>query len=611
MATRVSPRSNASSASSSSSSSRRAYRHPSFGRDRDSVNSDPWVSDGRGVYQGKQQQLHQQHNRGQWGQKSHQAGRAWGNSGTQIAERNEESSRLSWRSQKQPVDSFSSYLESGPSRSAQRTHGAYEPSPFVPQGQPTVHTVKGPRIQATFREQSLHTEQSRPTFHSEQSTWERHQPSFSKQDHHIPGKNTYGNHNSSASNLNYNQGTRGAAVSFRQGFREDPVNLSQGSGGYSANSSQGSRYVPGSSSRGIGDGGVKSALAANRGWEGPGAPFTRKHEASIDNFPPLTVRGEAGPRNVQAVGTSPRPSNRAWGGMGAITGSWADECDDDAPQMSLNDEVGATGAYIVNNSNKGDWESSGLSVVRQPNANVNSHRGPVSGVANRDTWRQNSRQDSHVALASTSVQSVSRSSWRNQEPSIKQAEANKNASFSERHGRFKHTISIASEQRVGQAGEGQKGGVSTSNESYHRGHEDREESVIPPNNQVLPAQGDAVGSEDAILPFIMGTCEDMCPVKEREQRERLRDLAVFERVNGDPRKTSRELAVKKFCRTFSGVQLLSADVRPLRVLWSTLQYLLNLLDDSEFSFDVVHNFLFDRTRAIRQELGSFSHSVRT
>ena len=36
-------------------------------------------------------------------------------------------------------------------------------------------------------------------------------------------------------------------------------------------------------------------------------------------------------------------------------------------------------------------------------------------------------------------------------------------------------------------------------------------------------------------------------VREREQRERLRDLSVFERANGNPNKTSRDLAVKKVC----------------------------------------------------------------
>ncbi|BBN15103.1 nuclear mRNA export protein SAC3 [Marchantia polymorpha subsp. ruderalis] len=129
------------------------------------------------------------------------------------------------------------------------------------------------------------------------------------------------------------------------------------------------------------------------------------------------------------------------------------------------------------------------------------------------------------------------------------------------------------------------------------------------NTAVRPAaffralnEATAVGDDDP-LPHIVGTCTDMCPVKERLQRERLRDLAVFERVNGDLKKTSKELAVKKFCRTVVASELSQSDVRPLPVLWRTLQYLLGLLDDPEFPFDIVHSFLFDRTRAIRQELG--------
>ncbi|CAK9277923.1 unnamed protein product [Sphagnum jensenii] len=108
--------------------------------------------------------------------------------------------------------------------------------------------------------------------------------------------------------------------------------------------------------------------------------------------------------------------------------------------------------------------------------------------------------------------------------------------------------------------------------------------------------------EDVSL-AIIGTCSDMCPAREREQRERLRDLAVFERVNGNTSKTSAELAVKKFCRTFSSTSLHPSDVRPLPVLWRTQHYLLCMLDRRDYSFETVHAFLFDRTRAIRQELG--------
>ncbi|MBA0868730.1 hypothetical protein Goshw_018148 [Gossypium schwendimanii] len=113
--------------------------------------------------------------------------------------------------------------------------------------------------------------------------------------------------------------------------------------------------------------------------------------------------------------------------------------------------------------------------------------------------------------------------------------------------------------------------------------------------------GEDVGS-------IIGTCPFMCPDGERAQRERLRDLAVFERLHGDPRKTSPSLAVKKFCRTISVKHVQASDVRPLAVLEDTLNYLLNLLDSSEHPFEVVHDFIFDRTRSIRQDL-SMQHIV--
>lgn len=45
-----------------------------------------------------------------------------------------------------------------------------------------------------------------------------------------------------------------------------------------------------------------------------------------------------------------------------------------------------------------------------------------------------------------------------------------------------------------------------------------------------------------------------------------------------------------------------SDVRPLSVLEDTLNYLSNLLDSTEHPFEVVHDFIFDRMRAIRQDL---------
>ncbi|XP_028123858.1 SAC3 family protein C isoform X3 [Camellia sinensis] len=63
------------------------------------------------------------------------------------------------------------------------------------------------------------------------------------------------------------------------------------------------------------------------------------------------------------------------------------------------------------------------------------------------------------------------------------------------------------------------------------------------NTQQLQEEGE----EDLLLSptSIVGTCPFMCPVEERVQRERLRDLSVFERLNGSSVKTSPSLAVKK------------------------------------------------------------------
>lgn len=44
------------------------------------------------------------------------------------------------------------------------------------------------------------------------------------------------------------------------------------------------------------------------------------------------------------------------------------------------------------------------------------------------------------------------------------------------------------------------------------------------------------------------------------------------------------------------------DVRPLPVLEITLKYVLSFLDSKEQPFEVIHDFVFDRTRSIRQDL---------
>ncbi|MQL93857.1 hypothetical protein Taro_026509 [Colocasia esculenta] len=177
----------------------------------------------------------------------------------------------------------------------------------------------------------------------------------------------------------------------------------------------------------------------------------------------------------------------------------------------------------------------------------------------------------------------------------------------------------------------------------------------PPSNSAeerkggrnLRRDGSAVGARaepvvDVDTAPLVGTCPDMCPelafvvylfqacffnaavfltlfqsyyfeenvtfvlvhviAKERAQREQLRDLAVFERVHGNPGRTSTTLSVKKFCRTMSTMHVETSDIRPLPVLQRTLAYLLDLVDYSDNPFEVIHDFVFDRTRSIRQDL---------
>ncbi|KVH98188.1 SAC3 family protein C [Cynara cardunculus var. scolymus] len=104
------------------------------------------------------------------------------------------------------------------------------------------------------------------------------------------------------------------------------------------------------------------------------------------------------------------------------------------------------------------------------------------------------------------------------------------------------------------------------------------------------------------LPNLIGTCPFMCPVDERVQRERLRDLAIFERLEGNPTKSSSSLAVKKFCRTISTKDIRDVDMRPVPVLEDTLNYLLTIFKSRSHPFEVIHDFIFDRTRSIRQDL---------
>ncbi|KAN0060798.1 actin cytoskeleton and mitosis protein [Thecaphora frezii] len=103
---------------------------------------------------------------------------------------------------------------------------------------------------------------------------------------------------------------------------------------------------------------------------------------------------------------------------------------------------------------------------------------------------------------------------------------------------------------------------------------------------------------------LTGTCQDMCPEFEREEREFQKELDRFEVYPGTSR-VDPKLAVKIYRRPAAGRELpLPEDVRPPAVLKKTLDYLLHDLlpaSPNDPAFTAVQPFLWNRTRAIRQD----------
>ncbi|GAA5900500.1 hypothetical protein JCM5296_001564 [Sporobolomyces johnsonii] len=97
-----------------------------------------------------------------------------------------------------------------------------------------------------------------------------------------------------------------------------------------------------------------------------------------------------------------------------------------------------------------------------------------------------------------------------------------------------------------------------------------------------------------------GTCEEMCPEWEREEREYQNNVDPLERYPGTTR-IDPSRAVKAFHRPAAGNdQPLPSDVRPPPVLRSTLDYLFHTLLPTQ-PLAVTHPFIRDRTRSIRQD----------
>lgn len=108
----------------------------------------------------------------------------------------------------------------------------------------------------------------------------------------------------------------------------------------------------------------------------------------------------------------------------------------------------------------------------------------------------------------------------------------------------------------------------------------------------------------ALAVKLVGTCQDMCPEFEREEREFQKELDPLELYPGTDRVDPR-IAVKIYRRPAAGRELpLPEDIRPPPVLKRTLDYLFHDLlpaDPNNPRFTQVQGFLWNRTRAVRQD----------
>ena len=107
----------------------------------------------------------------------------------------------------------------------------------------------------------------------------------------------------------------------------------------------------------------------------------------------------------------------------------------------------------------------------------------------------------------------------------------------------------------------------------------------------------------------------MCPTREITSREKQRRLHFFETIaftcptsnsssQQDKLKADSRAVVKEFSRSAAGKSIDPSDLRPANVLLKTMNYLIEEIasKDSVYPWQMIYWFVFDRIRAIRQDL---------
>ncbi|EAT43228.1 AAEL005326-PA [Aedes aegypti] len=104
--------------------------------------------------------------------------------------------------------------------------------------------------------------------------------------------------------------------------------------------------------------------------------------------------------------------------------------------------------------------------------------------------------------------------------------------------------------------------------------------------------------------FIRGSCESMCPKAEIEMRTREKMLHFYELKPGSRTEPVERLVVKEFARSAAGVRRPKHwEIRTVAALKRTVEYLLTeIMQDDRRSYNFRYEFIFDRLRAVRQEV---------
>nr|CAH7759709.1 unnamed protein product [Callosobruchus chinensis] len=104
----------------------------------------------------------------------------------------------------------------------------------------------------------------------------------------------------------------------------------------------------------------------------------------------------------------------------------------------------------------------------------------------------------------------------------------------------------------------------------------------------------------------LGTCQDMCPEKERLMRETRHQVALYEQMDESNLMDIRK-AVKQYSRSSADQETpLPHELRPVSVLQMTMCYLMHnivdLCDTDDVNLAEWYHFMWDRTRGIRKDI---------